>query len=130
MTAVTKNILIIVVIIIIITAFYWISVSNLNAKTDEICARAETIIDLINNEEFKEAEEEAETMRNVWEKWSDKLSLYIDHADIESIGINIDVMESFLKSESYFDAKAEAKRVISKAQDILKREFLTWENIF
>ena len=130
MKAMIRNISIIIIVVFAVIAIHIYICSELGKRANEIYMYTGEIINYVNEEKYKEAFERSGVMKAEWEKCSDKMALYVDHSSIESIGIYITIMESHLKNGSYPDALAEANRIMAIAEDMVRREKITIENIF
>lgn len=125
----TLNIVLVVVLILLILLFDVLTEHTLYQKVETVCSYGEQFIQYVSEENYEKARITADKMKAYWADHSEQLSMYIDHSDIEIVGINIETMHSYFLTKSYFDSIAEANKAISRAQDILKREKLTIENI-
>lgn len=128
--SVWKNVLLFVGLIVLIVGFHVFSVNTLDHYVTALCRQGEEMIAMVQEEQYDEVSQKAETMATQWEKNGRKLCFFIDHEDIEEIGHMIAKVQSDFREQTWALAVTELEEIMAKAKDIYKRETLTWENIF
>lgn len=88
-------------------------------------------IDLEKKEMDKETlEKKIEEIHNIWDNRHQKLAYYIEHDELEKVETNLTTLRSYIKTETYEDARAELEKSIYVLEHIKDKNAFQLQNIF
>lgn len=93
-----KEYVIIAVILIIIIVIEIMTNKTLNNSIDWINDRITSIENKIKEKNEQEAEKEFDNLKHEWKEKDDKLSIFIEHNELEKISKNITIIDANFKT--------------------------------
>ena len=130
MTAFSKNIIIVIIIILFVIGIHMYVMISFENQIEMICQKSENFINYIHSEEYDKAKNEALEIKKNWNAGTRVLSLYIDHMDIDQVGLDIGMMIINFENGKYDEAILEVNRIIVTLREIYERARLSLYNIF
>lgn len=124
----TKQILIIIIIVILVI----ISDIIIENFTKKICnsmnEKLDEIDELLANDEFPK--DKIEELVNEWKNKEKIISCYLEHEEIDKIGVKISLLESQVELENTDDARQSIAEMQFLFGHIANRQSLNFENFF
>ena len=125
-----KEYVIIAIILIIIILIEIITNRTLNNTIDWMNNKITSIENKIKENREQQAKNEFDNLKNEWKEKDDKLSIFIEHNELEKISKNIIVIESNLKNddkEKCLENIAEIKFIL---EHIREKNQMKLKNLF
>lgn len=137
-----KEVILIIIILISIIILDFVtnyisekSVKEIMAKLDEISILIETAKYQNNQNELsseteKNLEEKVSNLKNEWNNKQNKLSMFVEHDELEKVTINIVLLEENIKNLEFVNAQEDEAEVKYWLNHFKEKEKLNLKNIF
>ena len=137
-----KEVILIIIILISIIILDFVtnyisekSVKEIMAKLDEISIFIETAKYQNNQNELsseteKNLEEKVSNLKNEWNNKQNKLSMFVEHDELEKVTINIVLLEENIKNLEFVNAQEDEAEVKYWLNHFKEKEKLNLKNIF
>ena len=137
-----KEVILIIIILISIIILDFVtnyisekSVKEIMAKLDEISILIETAKYQNNQNELsseteKNLEEKVSNLKNEWNNKQNKLSMFVEHDELEKVTINIVLLEENIKNLEFVNAQENEAEVKYWLNHFKEKEKLNLKNIF
>lgn len=137
-----KEVILIIIILISIIILDFVtnyisekSVKEIMAKLDEISILIETTKYQNNQNELsseteKNLEEKVSNLKNEWNNKQNKLSMFVEHDELEKVTINIVLLEENIKNLEFVNAQEDEAEVKYWLNHFKEKEKLNLKNIF
>lgn len=137
-----KEVILIIIILISIIILDFVtnyisekSVKEIMAKLDEISILIETAKYQNNQNELsseteKNLEEKVSNLKNEWNNKQNKLSMFVEHDELEKVTINIVLLEENIKNLEFVNTQEDEAEVKYWLNHFKEKEKLNLKNIF
>ena len=106
------------------------SLKFLNNVTMELESKSDLLEELIVNENWDESYDEVISLLDFIDENSEKMSIFINHQEINSIESEVFKLTQYVKSETYDEALASIHYIKFSVKNINRLQKINIENIF
>lgn len=110
--------------------FINLSLKYLNNVTIELEEKNDTLEDLITNKEWDKSYDEVISLLDYIEKNSTKMSIFINHQEIDLIESEIFKLTQYVKSKTYDESLASIHYIKFSVKNINRLQKINLQNIF
>lgn len=125
-----KEIILTIVILLIIIISDVIITKTIDTKIDEVSEDLENLKIIIEEEKENEINNEFEDIEDKWDNTENNFSYYIEHDELEKVGIELNSLKSYIESKEWDEAKNNVQRLQFILEHIKDKMDLKLKNIF
>lgn len=125
-----KNIYISISVFIVMLIAMFFSISYLNKVCRELEAANKKVQNYIEAEDWNKAYSASENFKKKWDKYSNNISIFVNHQEIDNIEIETAKLPQFIKEKTKDEALATVKVIDFLIDHVKKLESITLQNIF
>ena len=125
-----RVVIVTLIITMVVLAFSIFSVYALDGTATEMLKVLEVIDNAVNNKHWDSALNQANVLKEQWQKNQLLWTVLLDHSVIDNIQVSIAHIKAFIASEDYSQVKAEIAGLYLYLKDIPENEKLTIRNVF
>lgn len=108
----------------------FISVKYLNTISNTIYTENASIINNIQDEDWKSATKNSQNMSKNWHIYSNRCSIFVNHTLIDDISLEEHKLEAYIRTKDKDEALASASSIEFLIERIKKLESINFENFF
>lgn len=118
----------IVFIALIFAAFF--SIKYLKFVCDKLTKLDSTVEEYVNNDNWQEANKASIECLESWKNYSDKISVFVNHAEIDNINMELYKLTQYVKTEDKEESLASINALKFLLEHIVNLEKINLQNIF
>ena len=125
-----RNVIITIILFSATILICFISVKYLNKISNTIYTENSSIINNIQDENWKSATNSSLAMSKNWHVYSNRCSIFVNHTLIDDISLEEHKLEAYIRTKDKDEALASASSIEFLLERIKKLETINIENLF